>query len=131
MASVAIAAGADSAARLPGPRELLPGRPDAVVDLQTDDGAALVGARWRYAEARVEEIEFVEVGGPDAADPLGPGDQALQGRIARLLGQERLGLAEPSLGLAPLDNLRAAEDDDRRAYVVLAQRQLRLQEFEL
>ncbi len=60
-----------SAARLPGPPELLPGRPDAIVDLQTDEGVALVGGRWRYADARVEEIEFVELGSPE--DPLGPG----------------------------------------------------------
>jgi gluconolactonase len=57
--------------RVPGPPQLLPGRPDAVVDLQTDEGAALVGAEWRYSDARVEEIDFVEVG--SAADPLGPG----------------------------------------------------------
>jgi gluconolactonase len=61
------------ATRLPGPRELLPGCPDAVVDLQTDDGTALVGAQWRYADAEVREIDFVEVGAPD--DPLGPGDK--------------------------------------------------------
>jgi len=48
-----------SAARLPGPPELLPGRPDAIVDLQTDEGVAIVGGRWRYADARIEEIEFV------------------------------------------------------------------------
>jgi gluconolactonase len=59
------------AARLPGPPELLPGRPDAVVDLQTDQGVGLVGAQWRYSDARVEEIDFVELGAPD--DPLGPG----------------------------------------------------------
>jgi gluconolactonase len=64
----------DSAARLPGPPELLPGRPDAVVDLQTDAGVALVGGEWRYADARVEEIDFVALAGPGAADPLGPGD---------------------------------------------------------
>jgi gluconolactonase len=64
----------DTAARLPGPPELLPGRPDAVVDLQTDEGARLVGGEWRYSDARVDEIEFVEVGGESAADPLGPGD---------------------------------------------------------
>jgi gluconolactonase len=61
----------DAAARLPGPPELLPGCPDAVVDLQTDAGVALVGGQWRYSDARVQEIEFVEVGHPD--DPLGPG----------------------------------------------------------
>jgi gluconolactonase len=71
---MAIAVAIDSAARLPGPPDLLPGRPDAIVDLQTDAGAALVGARWRYSDARVSEIDFVEVGGSDAADPLGPGD---------------------------------------------------------
>ena len=40
-----------SAARVPGPPELLPGRPDAIVDLQTEEGAALVGGGWRYADA--------------------------------------------------------------------------------
>jgi gluconolactonase len=59
---------------IPGPPELLPGRPEAIVDLQTDAGVALVGARWRYADARVEETDFVAIGGPDAPDPLGPGD---------------------------------------------------------
>ena len=62
---------ADVAARLPGPPELLPGCPDAVVDLQADAGVELVQGQWRYSDARVEEIEFVEVGHPD--DPLGPG----------------------------------------------------------
>jgi gluconolactonase len=59
---------------VPAPTELLPGRPEAVVDLQADEGAALVGGQWRYADARVEEIEFVELAGPGAPDPLGPGD---------------------------------------------------------
>ncbi len=57
--------------RPPGPPELLPGRPDAIVDLQTEEGVALVGGQWRYADARVEEVEFVELGSPE--DPLGPG----------------------------------------------------------
>jgi gluconolactonase len=59
------------ATRLPGPPELLPGRPDAVVDLQSDEGVALVGGLWRYSDARVEEVDFVELGSPE--DPLGPG----------------------------------------------------------
>ncbi len=62
-----------SAARLPGPPELLPGRPDAIVDLQTPAGAALVGTSWRYSDADVVEIDFVDVG--SEADPLGPGGQ--------------------------------------------------------
>jgi gluconolactonase len=60
------------ASRLPGPPELLPGRPDAVIDLQTEAGVSLVGGEWRYSDARVSEIDFVEVG--SAGDPLGPGD---------------------------------------------------------
>jgi gluconolactonase len=62
---------ASRAGRLPGPPELLPGRPDAIVDLQTEEGAALVSGRWRYSDARVESVEFVELGSPE--DPLGPG----------------------------------------------------------
>ena len=61
----------DVAARLPAPPELLPGCPDAVIDLQSDPGVELVQGEWRYFDARVEEIQFVEVGHPD--DPLGPG----------------------------------------------------------
>jgi gluconolactonase len=60
----------DRARRLPGPPELLPGRPDAVIDLQSGEGAALVGGVWRYADARVEEIDFTYV-----ADHLGPGGE--------------------------------------------------------
>jgi gluconolactonase len=61
-----------AAASLPGPLELFPGRPDAIVDLQTAEGAALVGGTWRYSDAEVREIDFVEVGSD--TDPLGPGD---------------------------------------------------------
>ena len=57
--------------RPPGPPELLPGRPDAIVDLQTQDGVALVGGQWRYSDATVEGVGFVELGSPE--DPLGPG----------------------------------------------------------
>ena len=59
------------ATRLPGPPELLPGRPDAVIDLQTEDGVALVHGQWRYSDAHVEEIDFVQLGSDE--DPLGPG----------------------------------------------------------
>ena len=61
----------DFATSIPGPPELLPGCPDAVIDLQTTAGVELVDGHWRYADARVEQIDFVEVGHPD--DPLGPG----------------------------------------------------------
>ncbi len=56
--------------RAPGPPELMPGRPDAVIDLQTAEGAHLVGGQWRYCDARVTEIDFVDVG-PDLG-PSGP-----------------------------------------------------------
>src|SRR2546429_5462162 len=62
------------AARLPGPTELLPGRPDAVVGLQTEAGAALVRGAGRYADCIVEEVDFVEVGAP--GDAPGPGRPA-------------------------------------------------------
>src|SRR5690242_18807262 len=59
-------------ANLPRPPQLLPGRPAAVIDLQTEEGAALLDATWRYSDAHIEEIDFVAVG--SAADPLGPGE---------------------------------------------------------
>src|SRR4051812_7681899 len=58
------------AGRLPGPPELLPGRPDAVIDLQTEAGAAPARARWRYADAEVREVPFVDVGAD--LGPSGP-----------------------------------------------------------
>src|SRR3954463_14107034 len=48
--------------RLPGPVELLPQRPDAIVDLQSDEGVATVRGEWRYSDATVERVPFVEVG---------------------------------------------------------------------
>jgi gluconolactonase len=58
------------AAAVPRPSELLAGLPDAVIDLQTEAGVGLVGGTWRYADARVEEIDFVAVG--DDLGPSGP-----------------------------------------------------------
>ena len=62
------------AALVPRPPELLPGAPDAVVDLQSEAGCALVGATWRYSDAQVVETAFVALAGPGAEDPLGPGE---------------------------------------------------------
>jgi len=58
------------AARVPGPPELLPGCPDALVDLRTAEGAAMVGADWRYADASIRAVEFVSVGAD--LGPSGP-----------------------------------------------------------
>jgi gluconolactonase len=74
MAAVDTQTGVATPTRLPGPPEVLPGRPEAVVDLQSDDGVALVGGEWRHAEARIDEIDFVAVAGDGAPDPLGPGE---------------------------------------------------------
>jgi gluconolactonase len=55
-----------------GPRALNPtdDRPDAVVDLATPEGAALVRGQWRYQDARVVEADF-RAPGPDLR-PSGP-----------------------------------------------------------
>ena len=45
-------------------------RPDAIVNLATDEGAALVGGQWRYHDARVIEVEHRSPG-PDFR-PSGP-----------------------------------------------------------
>ncbi|HSD26684.1 MAG TPA: SMP-30/gluconolactonase/LRE family protein [Vicinamibacteria bacterium] len=50
-------------------------RPAAVVDLATSDGAALVSATWRYADARLVEIDSPTVG-PDLR-PSGPPGRTL------------------------------------------------------
>jgi gluconolactonase len=55
------------------PPQLLPGRPDAVVDLRTPDGATLVAARWHYADASIEAVDFVAVG-----EDLGPSGPPVQ-----------------------------------------------------
>ena len=52
------------------PPQLLPGRPDAIVDLRTHAGAALVGAEWRYADATIDAVDFVAVG--EDLGPSGP-----------------------------------------------------------
>ena len=47
-------------------------RPDAIVDLATREGAALVSGTWRYADARLVEIESPGVG-PDLKPSGAPG----------------------------------------------------------
>src|SRR3954471_13791451 len=61
---------------VPRPTELLPARPDAIVDLQSDDGAALVEARWRAIETRPVPVDFRGVG--DDLGPSGPPVRTLQ-----------------------------------------------------
>jgi len=63
-------------ANVPGPPEFLPVRPDAIVDLQTLEGAALVGGQWRFSHTRVRETGFVSVG-PDLG-PSGPANRTYE-----------------------------------------------------
>jgi gluconolactonase len=53
-------------ASIGGPRALgrLEGRPDAIVDLASAEGVALVQGQWRYADTRVVEADF-RAPGPD------------------------------------------------------------------
>ncbi len=62
--------------RIPGPPELLPGRPDAIIDLQTAEGATLADGQWRYSDTRVRETGFVSVG-PDLG-PSGPANRTYE-----------------------------------------------------
>ena len=54
----------------PASLTVLHGRPDAVVDLATAEGAAAVRGQWRYRDARIVPIEF-RAPGPDLR-PSGP-----------------------------------------------------------
>lgn len=48
------------------------GRPDAIVDLRTNEGVSLVKGQWRYSEAKVTEIQFPGPG-PDRRPSGAPG----------------------------------------------------------
>jgi len=45
-------------------RQAIDGRPDAIVDLRTMEGADLVRGQWRYSDARLSEVDF-QGPGPD------------------------------------------------------------------
>ena len=62
-----------TASRLPGPPGILPGLPDAMVDLSTDTGVELVKGQWRYHDAQVVDVEFRSVG--EDLNPTGPPNQ--------------------------------------------------------
>jgi gluconolactonase len=51
-------------------RQPIDGRPDAVIDLRTKEGADLVRGQWRYADARLSEVDS-QGPGPDLR-PSGP-----------------------------------------------------------
>src|SRR6059036_2130457 len=66
-----VVASAGSAAALPTPLVRPLGRPDALVDLRTAEGAGLMKGQWRYADARIVEVE-VKGPGPDLKPPGAP-----------------------------------------------------------
>ena len=52
--------------------DIFPGKPRAVVDLATSDGAALVKADWRYSDTRIVEARFIGPGvdGQPTGEPV-------------------------------------------------------------
>ena len=60
---------------LPGPSGILPGLPDAIIDLKTEEGAKLVDGTWRYLDAEIRDAEFKSVGSD--LGPSGPPNSTL------------------------------------------------------
>jgi gluconolactonase len=56
-------------------RQATDGRPDAIIDLRTKEGADLVRGQWRYADARLSEVDS-QGPGPDLR-PSGPAARTL------------------------------------------------------
>src|SRR6516162_11183877 len=71
VASLVATAAGDDYLVLPVPSGLLPSLPDAVVDLRSKAGADILGAQWRFRDAKVKETSF-RGPGPD----LGPTGKA-------------------------------------------------------
>jgi gluconolactonase len=72
-ASIALACGLlapPSAGAQHAVRQATDGRPDAIVDLRTNEGVDLVRGQWRYADARLSEVKS-QGPGPDLR-PSGP-----------------------------------------------------------
>ena len=87
----------------PGPPELLPGKPDAIVDLQTEPASPLSTGSGATATPRSRRPRSWSWLGEGAADPLGPGDvpephvrggPARAGRRLRRFGWRPLAPAE-------------------------------------
>ena len=50
---------------------VFPGKPEAVIDLGTKEGAALVKGEWRYSDTKIIEVDF-KAAGPDSQPTGGP-----------------------------------------------------------
>ena len=72
----AAALGLVAVAAMPAPGiaepDIFPGRPRAVVDLATSNGAALVKGEWRYSDTRIVEARFIGPGadGQPTGEPV-------------------------------------------------------------
>ena len=80
-------------------RRAVDGRPDATIDLRTRDGAALVCGQWRYADARLTEVEAL---GPGAdlkptGRPVRTYDQVLKAGAIDFDDSEWNAIEAPSL----------------------------------
>ena len=80
-------------------RRAVDGRPDATIDLRTRDGAALVRGQWRYADARLTEVEAL---GPGAdlkptGRPVRTYDQVLKAGAIDFDDSEWTAIEAPSL----------------------------------
>jgi gluconolactonase len=64
LAALAAVAAAQDAALSAVPADPPSGAPDAVLDLTTPEGVAAVAGAWRYADAKLVEVDFREAG-PD------------------------------------------------------------------
>ena len=54
----------------PAGEDVFPGKPEAVVDLATREGVALLKSEWRYSDTRLVQIAFHDPGADN--QPTGP-----------------------------------------------------------
>jgi gluconolactonase len=74
LAAASLLLGAAAAfSRTPAPQDAPAGPPEAVIDLATAEGAALVQGEWRYSDTRIVEAAFPGPG-PDN-QPTGPAEK--------------------------------------------------------
>ncbi len=69
--ALAISASRAGAQIPPAPAEPPSGPPDAVIDMASDQGASLVKGQWRYADAKIVEVDF-KAAGADLQPTGGP-----------------------------------------------------------
>ncbi len=81
-------------------RQLAVGKPDAIADLKTNDGAALVNAKWFVQPAHIEEADF-KAPGAGATDPMKLYPTGMQIKTHTLHPQ--IGVADFNKGLVEIN----------------------------